>query len=168
MSVMLAVLASFGPIVAFFAASTTSYPFMKLLNVIVFTIAGFMGLAFLLRTLQRLSGAQWELPLPETPPSPAEGEATGQTPSVPATAPESVGAIDRLAGRRSGTNVYTVFKIWVIVFGLVGRQMSWVLRPFVGDPDKDFRFFRPRESNFFEQIFATLSHLLGGGWSGRG
>src|SRR6266567_8079819 len=50
MSVMLALLSSFGPIVAFFAASTTSYPFMKLLNVIVFAIAGFLGLAFLLQT----------------------------------------------------------------------------------------------------------------------
>src|SRR5688572_10144570 len=36
MAVMLAILASIGPIVAFFSISTTSYPFMVLLNVIVF------------------------------------------------------------------------------------------------------------------------------------
>lgn len=42
-AVMLAVLASLGPIVAFFSVSTTSYPFMLLLNVAMFTIAGCWG-----------------------------------------------------------------------------------------------------------------------------
>jgi hypothetical protein len=50
LGVMLAVLASLGPIVAFFAVSTANYPFMKLLNVVMATIAGLLGLAFLLRT----------------------------------------------------------------------------------------------------------------------
>lgn len=49
--VMLAVMASLGPIVAFFAVSTTSYEFMKLLNVAVGVIAGGLGMAFMLRTL---------------------------------------------------------------------------------------------------------------------
>src|SRR6476620_557969 len=53
--VMMAVLASLGPIVAFFAVSTTSFPFMKLLNVVAFSVAGFLGGGFLLRTLQRLT-----------------------------------------------------------------------------------------------------------------
>jgi hypothetical protein len=78
LAVMLAVLASFGPIVAFFSVSTTSYPFMKLLNVIVFAIAGFLGLLFLLQTLHRLSVAQAmaeaaPVPvLPAEPPTPVE------------------------------------------------------------------------------------------------
>ena len=46
--VMLAVLASLGPIVVFFALSTTSYPFMILLNVATSTVAGLLGLGFLL------------------------------------------------------------------------------------------------------------------------
>ena len=166
MSVMLAVLASFGTIVGFFAVSTTSYPFMKLLNVIVFTIAGFMGLAFLLRTLQRLSWAHLEpyIALPLIGATPEGGE-PATTPPTPA----ATGAPDRISDRRSGANVYTIFKIWVIVFGLVGAQMGWVLRPFIGDPDMPFSFFRPRTSNFFEQILHTLSNLLGGGgWGGRG
>ncbi len=54
MGVMLAVLASLGPIVVFFSLSTTSYPFMKLLNVGMCGVAGVLGLAFLLRTLHRL------------------------------------------------------------------------------------------------------------------
>lgn len=39
LGVMLAVLASFGPIVAFFSVSSTSYPFMQLLNVAVFAVS---------------------------------------------------------------------------------------------------------------------------------
>lgn len=47
-------LASLGPIVIFFSLSTTSYPFMILLNVAMCAVAGVLGLAFLLRTLHRL------------------------------------------------------------------------------------------------------------------
>src|SRR5262249_50936404 len=54
LAVMLTVLASLGPIVAFFSASTTSYPFMLLLNVVIFAVSGFLGLRYLLVTLHRL------------------------------------------------------------------------------------------------------------------
>ena len=55
LGVMTAVLASLGPIVAFFSVSTASYPFMLLFNVAVFTVSGALGLSFLLQTLHRLS-----------------------------------------------------------------------------------------------------------------
>ena len=55
MAIMITVLASLGPIVAFFAMTTTSYSFMKLLNVAVFAVCGLLGGGFLLRTLQRLT-----------------------------------------------------------------------------------------------------------------
>lgn len=66
-AVMLAVLASLGPIVAFFGVSTTSpspggaYSFMLLLNVAVFAVSGLLGLGFLLQTLHRLTVAQYDL-----------------------------------------------------------------------------------------------------------
>jgi hypothetical protein len=40
----MAVLASFGPIVAFFSMSTSSYSFLLLLNVFVFAVSGLLGL----------------------------------------------------------------------------------------------------------------------------
>ena len=55
LAVNLAVLASLGPIVAFFSVSTTSYHFMVLFNVLVFTVAGLLGLVFLIQTLNRLA-----------------------------------------------------------------------------------------------------------------
>lgn len=50
-AINLLVLASLGPITGFFTITTTSYPFMKLLNVLFFVIAGAAGIEFLRRTL---------------------------------------------------------------------------------------------------------------------
>jgi hypothetical protein len=168
--VMMAVLASLGPIVAFFALSTTSYPFMKLLTVAAYAIAGSLGLSFLLQTLHRLSLAQEEEEMVARPASPApltegvedtvEGaDVTGVPPYVPPP-PRSPGALDRMAHRPVDPRVRTIFQIWVIVFGLVGAQMSWVLRPFIGDPSKPFTLFRERESHFFQGVWQALYKLF--------
>ena len=58
LAVNLAVLASMGPILAFFSVSTPNYSFIVLLNVIVFGVAGVLGLVFLIQTLNRLSVAE--------------------------------------------------------------------------------------------------------------
>ena len=57
LAVNLAVLASLGPIVLFFSLSTKSYAFIQLLNVVMFSVAGVLGLIFLLQTLHRLTSA---------------------------------------------------------------------------------------------------------------
>jgi hypothetical protein len=136
LGVTLAVLASFGPIVAFFSVTTTSYPFILLLNVAVFALAGLLGMGFFMRTLYRLSAA------PVEPPA-APGD-------VPTVLPAPVGE----------PQVKGVFAIWLVVFAVVGAQMSWVLRPFVGSPDLPFTWFRPRMSSFFEAVLDSLRRLL--------
>jgi hypothetical protein len=146
LGVMVAVLASLGPIVAFFSVSTTSYPFMLLFNVAVFTVAGALGLAFLLQTLHRLSVAD----------APAAQPATIDVVS----AAEPAGALDPLENRVLSKHVRTVFRLWVIVFALVGAQMGWVLRPFVGNPAVPFEWLRGRESNFFQAVFRTIANLF--------
>lgn len=152
LAVMLAILASFGPIVAFFSVSTTSYQFMLLFNVAVFAVAGFLGLRFLLFTLHRLSIVQ------------AEEMKKAEAAITPAPAgdntPEPMGALDHLEGTALGSNITTIFRIWIVVFGLVGAQMSWVLRPFLGEPNHTFTLFRLRESNFFEAVFHAMAAVL--------
>ncbi|MCF7958567.1 MAG: hypothetical protein K9M57_08990 [Phycisphaerae bacterium] len=53
-----------------------------------------------------------------------------------------------------------VFRIWIFVFALVGAQMSWVLRPFIGHPDLPFQWFRPKEGDFFTAVLHTLGDLF--------
>lgn len=146
LGVLLAVLSSLGPIVAFFGASTTSYRFMVLLNVFVFAVAGVLGMKFLLETLHRLTVSL------EPPPPPAPADNSDDAPSSP---------LDRWEGHVLGRQTRAVFTSWIILFGLVGAQMSWILRPFIGNPEKAFAFFRPRGSNFFQAVFETLRGLLG-------
>src|SRR5262245_53030070 len=60
-TVSLAILASLGPVTGFFTLSTESYPFMKLLNVAFFALAGLGGLLFLrgaLLAIFRAAGEQ--------------------------------------------------------------------------------------------------------------
>ncbi len=168
LGVNLAVLSSLGPIVAFFALSTTSYSFMVLLNVLVFALAGLLGLAFLLQTLHRLTVAQWQ-PEPWTPPAPppmpsppaaAPGGGDLPGPAVSAEVVPEPGPLERLEGHFLGRHVKTVFTCWVVLFGLVGAQMGWVLRPFIGDPGREFQWFRARESNFFEAVWHALGSLF--------
>lgn len=157
MCVNLAVLASFGPIVAFFSVTTESYPFMVLLNVLFFGVAGTLGLVFLLQTLHRLT-----LPASPPPPLPPASSPTSGEPAPAAVAPpsEPEGALEMVEGSVLGKNVKAVFTCWVAVFAMVGAQMSWVLRPFIGSPDRDFSWFRYRESHFFEAVAKALRALL--------
>lgn len=155
LAVMIAVLSSLGPIVAFFSVSTTSYSFMVLLNVVVCAVSGLLGLLFLLQTLHRLSVAESTPPEEPVPVPVATDEEVVLTRFV------EPGALDPLEGQVLGRHVKTVFRIWIIVFGLVGAQMGWVLRPFIGDPARPFAWFRPRESNFFQAVWAALVSLFG-------
>jgi hypothetical protein len=156
--VNLAVLASLGPIVAFFSLSTNSYGFMVLLNVTVFAIAGILGLSFLVRTLNRLQHAQLQAEAQSpTPELELNAPPAGPSPEVDEKVrapfpPSRPGAIDRIPGQATAQNVRAVFAIWIVVFSLVGAQMGWILRPFIGAPSEPFTWLRPRDSNFFEAV----------------
>jgi hypothetical protein len=133
--------------------------------VVLFAVSGFLGLGFLLQTLHRLSQVQaigeeaetiatMTTVLPGEPGGPADVMGTMVSP------PPIPGALDRPRGQRSDQSVKTVFRIWVLVFGLVGAQMGWVLRPFVGHPGADFSFFRERKDNFFQAVATKVQELF--------
>ncbi len=154
LAVTMAVLASLGPIVAFFSASTPSYPFILLLNVVVFAVAGLLGMSFLLQTLHRLSLIVAE------PAPPFEPETVGTEKSLDHSEVLPPGALEPVDDRVLSRHVKTVFRCWIVLFGLVGAQMGWVLRPFVGNPDIPFAWFRARESNVFQAILSALANLF--------
>jgi hypothetical protein len=169
------VLASLGPIVAFFSVSTSSHAFIVLLNVAVFAVAGTLGLMFLLQTMHRMTGGdprikqrmKWPVPAPMTAEA-STGEATEDgsedvvlTP-VAATQLREPSAIDMPEGEVFAQHTQTVFRCWVVLFALVGAQMGWVMRPFIGTPELPFSWFRERDSNFFAAVLGALRKVLVG------
>ncbi len=76
--------------------------------------------------------------------------------------PNRPGALDRMEGHVLSRHVKKVFYCWVVMFGFVGAQMGWVLRPFVGSPNSQFTWFRERHGNFFEARAQTIVNFLAG------
>ncbi len=153
--VNLAILASFGPVTGFFTLSTESYSFMVVLNVVFFGIAGLVGVVFLARALDSVFPAR-EVPSLELPPAAPpddeyeeEDENAEPAWNVPATRPRVI----RPRGR-------AVLRTWIVIYAIVGAQMGWILRPFVGTPGQPFSLFRERESNFFAAFFRALGRLF--------
>lgn len=195
LAVNLAVLASLGPILAFFSVSTPNYGFIVLLNVIVFSIAGVLGLAFLIQTMSRLvaayndreklrylesqresqtqvqresqqrdtDGDEPSTELTEAEPI-AYAQTTPQTSAQRANLPpqhrKRTGPLAPTTGVVLGRHIWKVFGCWIIVFSLVGAQMGWILRPFIGAPNTPFTWFRARSSNFFEAVINVIQNLL--------
>lgn len=59
-------------------------------------------------------------------------------------------------------NVKTIINWWLITYGIVGTQMAWIMRPFIGNPEQPFSIFRPQESNFYITVFNLFSRMLSG------
>jgi hypothetical protein len=53
---------------------------------------------------------------------------------------EQPGPLTPVEGHVLGRHVKTVFACWIFVFAMVGAQMSWVLRPFIGAPAMEFEW----------------------------
>lgn len=53
-----------------------------------------------------------------------------------------------------------IFKIWVFVFAFVGMQLTWNLRPFLGDKEREFELFRAKEGNFYLAIFQSTANMF--------
>ncbi|MFT3685295.1 MAG: hypothetical protein QM783_10280 [Phycisphaerales bacterium] len=132
--VNLAIAASLGPILGFFTLSTSSYGFMVLLNVALMAIAGLVSVGFLIKTLSAL---QFSTRMPEAPPI----EPGVERP--------------RASGSATG-----IFWVWILTYGIVGAQMGWILRPFIGAPNAPFELFRPRDGSFLHGLYNAVHSML--------
>jgi hypothetical protein len=52
-----------------------------------------------------------------------------------------------------------VLRFWLVLYGFVGSQLGWILRPFFGSPGQ-FEWFRPRSGNFLTGVWGALSDFL--------
>jgi hypothetical protein len=121
MSIVGVMLFSFAPITLFFRLSVNDYQFFKLLNVLIFTITGLIGINVFYRSLIYINEQDSESPRNRT----------------------------------------AMIRGWLVLYGFVGSQLGWTLRPFFGTPDRPFELFRPLESNFYFHLLKVIAGALG-------
>lgn len=49
---------------------------------------------------------------------------------------------------------------WLGLYGFVGSQLGWTLRPFFGAPGEPFQLFREFEGNFYQSVLNAIANLL--------
>lgn len=153
-AVNLVLLASFAPVTAFFTLSTTSYSFMVLLNTAFFALSGAVSLGVLSRALR----AVFEQPAESTPSAASPSVAPSAPPNAaPVASPRS----EQPAKKPSDTGSRRVFRAWLVIYALVGSQMAWILRPFIGADGLEFALFRPREGSFFRGVIDAIARFFG-------
>ncbi|WP_433300049.1 hypothetical protein ACQP2F_01975 [Actinoplanes sp. CA-030573] len=174
---------AFAPISLFFLITAPDYQFFKLLNVAILALSALVGLRFMtdgMRTLNRhglMAPAPQPVKAPVSPaPAPAAVPAMAGAPAPEAgngTAPQPhqvqvplgyvLQPIQKAAPARPATQTppsMTLLYIWILLFGFVGTQLAWTLRPFFGSPGMKFSLYRQIDGNFYAEIFKTIAHLF--------
>lgn len=60
-------------------------------------------------------------------------------------------------------NAIRILQLWILVFGFVGTQMAWSLRPFVGNPTEPFEIVRGnQEGNFYQAVASAFAGFVNG------
>lgn len=140
-TILAAVLGSLAPVIAFFALTTTSYPFMVLLTVFACGIAGIIGVRVFVKAIN-------------------EPPVVHETSSVPpAENPRPAGILVRPA--HVDKNIWQLLGWWVVLYIFVGTQMGWMLRPFIGSPDMPFSLYRAKGGSLFESVIHQIQRLMG-------
>jgi hypothetical protein len=173
---------AFAPISLFFLITARSYAFFKLLNVAILALTALVGLRFLTSGMRALnahvivestlsnqavvSSPQRQRELvsatvggvadPATHP-PTNGEAPPESQNRTRGGGKAKGP--QAAGDRPAS--MGLLYIWIILFGFVGTQLAWTLRPFFGDPGQPFELFRDINGTFYGDILSTLVSLFG-------
>lgn len=112
-AMLVLLLASMSPIVLFFLTTFDTYAPAKVIQVLVWGVAGIASLRFLRRLL---------------------------------------GQLDPALSQKSG-----LMLSWMLLFGLVGMQGAWMIRPLIGAPNQGFRVFRHLDGNIFENLVLTIT-----------
>ena len=53
-----------------------------------------------------------------------------------------------------------IFRIWILILAFVGAQLSWSLRPFIGDKDAPFEVVRAKYGNFYIDVLSSMGSIF--------
>jgi hypothetical protein len=104
------------------------------------------------------NGGTVNAPLPVYPPDP---HLAPRPMPVPHHAPIPMPAPVPARPAEKGSSM-TLLYIWILLFGFVGTQLAWTLRPFFGDPGRPFALFRHISGTFYADILQTIARLVSG------
>lgn len=54
-----------------------------------------------------------------------------------------------------------ILAVWIAIYGFVGTQMGWALRPFFGAPGAPFEIIRRMQGTFYTGVFYLIRRFLG-------
>ena len=55
-----------------------------------------------------------------------------------------------------------LLKLWITIYGFVGIQMGWTLRPFIGSPNSPTQFFREEAwGNAYLELYRIITTVFG-------
>ncbi len=97
------------------------------------------------------NGAPAQAPVPHPAPHPM---------GRPAPLPRHPERVHLPAGQRPAS--MALLNVWILLFGFVGTQLAWTLRPFFGSPGEDFALFREIGGTFYGDVLTTIGRLFGG------
>lgn len=72
----------------------------------------------------------------------------------------SMNFINDLQGKQKKRSV-TAVQGWLVLYGFVGSQLGWTLKPFLGVPGETFTIFRPEAGNFYAALIQMFGRILG-------
>lgn len=174
-SVISVLLFSLAPVtLLFMITAPNSYQFFKLLNVLIFGVTGVFGVKFLYEGMQLLSEDYKDRGIQLIPKSAEskyddeygtqemqlvyESEIKSITQSKQDKSKKLTNQNDEI-GKKTRT---TILRSWLFLYGFVGIQLGWFLRPFFGAPGTDFQLFRTIQGNFYLDVIHAISQILGG------
>lgn len=131
---------AFAPVTLFFLVTSHNYQLFILVNVAILTLTGGVGLATLVSGTRYLNA----LNVAEELPRAAEREDVATTPLT----------------RSSLLINPNLLWAWLLLYGFVGAQLAWTLRPFFGMRAEPFALFRPIEGSFAESVFSMIAWLM--------
>ncbi len=167
---------AFAPISLFFLITARSYAFFKLLNVAILALTAIVGLRFLTSGMRALNKhvivestlsdqvvvaskqRQRELVSAKVGGT-ADAGTQPATNGATSTAPQNQQVASQPAADERPASMLLLY-IWILLFGFVGTQLAWTLRPFFGSPDKPFELFRDIDGTFDGDVLSTLGSLL--------
>ncbi len=144
---------SFAPIVFFFMLSLgqQDYTFFKLMNVAIFALAGMVGWVSFRTGIKELQTSSTSLS-----PDIYEGVERERTTQASYQTKK-----DRSHGFLTPKSSNTLIYMWLVLYAVVGAQMAWTLRPFIGYPDAPFELIRQIGGNFYADLLLSIGEILG-------